>query len=171
MKKQNSQILLGLFLIILVVAPAGADVYKWVDADGVTHFSDKPPQNKESSASIEIQPDAPPSTYQPPPEPDIPPDTESGFHAEPQPPAAKAKKTAGVQLYVTSWCKYCKMAEAFLKNNRVAYTKYDIEKDAAAAQRRKNIDSRPGVPLAVINGRILLGFSEAAYKSALQGSQ
>jgi hypothetical protein len=36
-------ILAGL-LVALACAPAGAQVYKWVDANGVTHYSEKPPE-------------------------------------------------------------------------------------------------------------------------------
>jgi len=41
MKKQT--ILLGILIILLISIPVGAQVYKWVDKDGVTRYSDSPP--------------------------------------------------------------------------------------------------------------------------------
>lgn len=72
-----------------------------------------------------------------------------------------------VELYTTSWCPYCKKAEAFLKANDIAYVNFDIEKDKAAARRKMQLDSRKGVPLAVIGGKAIYGFSERLYRTAL----
>jgi len=36
-------ILLGLLIVVLVVSPLSAQVYKWVDKNGVTRYSDSPP--------------------------------------------------------------------------------------------------------------------------------
>jgi len=42
--------LLGLALTCGVTAPASAAaVHKWIDADGVTHYSDKPPESVETT--------------------------------------------------------------------------------------------------------------------------
>lgn len=157
-------ILLGPVLATLSVQ---ADVYRWVDAHGVVHYSDKPPQAEKEKLQVETQPDAPPNTYRPPEGPE--PSLEAGNSAKPREtePAVKVKAPLKVELYVTSWCKYCKMAQAFLRKNNIPFSVYDIEKDAAAAKRRQAIDPRPGVPLAVIDGKVLLGFSEAAYRYAL----
>jgi hypothetical protein len=35
-----------------VVAPLHAQVYKWVDAKGVTHYSDKPPSGKQAKVQV-----------------------------------------------------------------------------------------------------------------------
>jgi glutaredoxin len=77
-------------------------------------------------------------------------------------------KPPKVDLYVTSWCKYCKMARNYLRANKVAFNEYDIDKDGRAAKRRQELDPRPGVPLAVINGQIIVGFSESSYARALK---
>ena len=156
--------------ICLAAAPAAADVYKWVDADGVVHFSDQPPESSGTDRPVEIQPDAPPSTYQPTsrPEPTSKTPDDSGPRQPDPAPKPKVKAPPKVELYVTSWCKYCKLAQAFLRRNNIPFQVYDIEKDAEAGQRRKAIDKRSGVPLAVINGQVLLGFSEANYRRALE---
>ena len=138
-----------------------------VDAHGVVHFSDKPPQSEKENLQVERQPDAPPNTYQPPESPKPTRETDNSAKPRESKPAVKVKAPPKVELYVTSWCKYCKMAQAFLRKNKIPFAAYDVEKDAEAAKRRKTIDPRTGVPLAVIDGKVLLGFSEAAYRYAL----
>ena len=50
-----------------------------------------------------------------------------------------------VELYVTSWCPYCKQAENFFRAQGLPFTVYDVEKDSAAARRKEGGDfSRAG---------------------------
>jgi len=80
---------------------------------------------------------------------------------------AITENSRSVELYTTSWCPYCRKAEAFLTANGIPFVSYDIEKDKAAALRKKQLDKRKGVPLAVINGQTIYGFSERLYRTAL----
>ena len=82
--------------------------------------------------------------------------------------AGKAAPVPQVELYVTSWCPYCKQAENFFRTQGIPFTAYDIEKDSSAAQRKEQLDGSKGVPLAIINGQIIRGFSAEAYREALQ---
>ena len=79
-----------------------------------------------------------------------------------------AENVKKIELYTTSWCPYCRKAEAFLKANNIEYVNYDIEKDKVAAARKRGIDPRKGVPLAMINGQVIYGFSEKLYRTALE---
>ena len=72
-----------------------------------------------------------------------------------------------VELYVTSWCPYCRQAIDFFRSRGINYAVYDIERDDNAARRKKELDPRKGVPFAVINGIKIHGFSEKAYLKAL----
>ncbi len=72
-----------------------------------------------------------------------------------------------VELYVTSWCPYCRQAIVFFRSRGISYVVYDIERDDNAAHRKKELDSLRGVPFAVINGVKIHGFSEEAYLKAL----
>ncbi|WP_020675381.1 glutaredoxin family protein [Geopsychrobacter electrodiphilus] len=76
--------------------------------------------------------------------------------------------TQSVELYVTSWCPYCKMAEAYLDKQGVKYQKYDVEKDREAAKRMNQLAGGGGIPFAVINGVFIKGWSEGAYAEALK---
>jgi glutaredoxin len=80
---------------------------------------------------------------------------------------AAAQPTATVEIYVTSWCPYCKDAIKFLKDNRIPYVAYDIEKDSKAAKRRDSLSPRQGVPFAIINGKKIYGYSAQVYSEAL----
>jgi glutaredoxin len=77
------------------------------------------------------------------------------------------QKTAQVELYVTSWCPYCRQAIDFFRPRGIYYALYDIERDDNAARRKNELDPRKGVPFAVINGIKIHGFSEDAYLKAL----
>jgi glutaredoxin len=161
-------LIVSLLSFLVTGLPAAADLYKWVDEKGVVHFSDQPPSSRDSDPEVEISPSAPPSTWQPPPKKqkeasDL--DREKSKETVAPQQSAKPPK---VDLYVTSWCKYCKMARNYLRANKVAFNEYDIDKDGRAAKRRQELDPRPGVPLAVINGQIIVGFSESSYARALK---
>jgi glutaredoxin len=77
------------------------------------------------------------------------------------------QETKQVELYVTSWCPYCRKAVDFFRSRGIYYVLYDIERDDNAARRKIALDPRKGVPFAVINGIKIHGFSEKAYLKAL----
>jgi glutaredoxin-like YruB-family protein len=159
----------GIFLQgLLWAAPARSDIYKWLDAKGVVHYSDQAPADKDARLRVETSSSAPPSKWRPPAEAKQTDSTAADTESKESPPKDQPAKPPHVELYVTSWCKYCKMAKAYLRSHNISFTEYDIEKDSRAAERRKELNRQPGVPLAVINGKMILGFSEAAYAQALR---
>ena len=81
--------------------------------------------------------------------------------------AAPTKTNPKVEIFVTSWCPYCKEAIEFLQVHRIPFAVYDIEKDKEAAKRKDRLSPNPGVPFAVINGKKIFGFSPHAYAEAL----
>jgi glutaredoxin-like YruB-family protein len=82
------------------------------------------------------------------------------------PPAPVRAAAPTVEIFVTSWCPYCTKAKAYFDGKGIAYTAHDIEKDPAAAKRFKQYGQR-GVPLVVINGKAIAGYSIAEYENAL----
>jgi len=137
-----------LLFALTFTLPAQAKIYKWTDAEGKSHFSASKP---DSPLSVENRKDLEVTS--------------------PQTALvdSKAQATAPqVDLYITSWCPYCKKAMAFLRKNNIAFNTYDIEQDADAAARKKDLDpGYGGIPLAVINGTTIRGFSESSYQQAL----
>jgi len=139
---------LMLLFALTFASPAQAEIYKWTDAAGKAHFSGSKPTNP---ASIENRNDL------------------KAKFQQPLPAGNKAKAAAPqVDLYVTSWCPYCKKAIAYLRKNNIAFNAHDIEQDLDAATRKKALDpGYSGIPLAVINGTAIRGFDESTYQAAL----
>lgn len=148
--------LLAVAILALVFqGSAGAAIYRWVDQNGVVTFRDTPPADNPQSARIVSSASSPAITTAPA--------SEEGVAAGKPDPAAPR-----VELYVTSWCPYCKKAEAFFRAQGIPFIAYDVEKDSAAARRKEELDSGNGVPFAIINGQKIHGFSEQAYREALK---
>lgn len=149
---------------------ARAEIYKWTDQNGGIHFGDVPPPQGRSIGEIESLPahqQAAPEID--PPQPEAPKRKRTANQAPALTKQSSEHEEAAVELYTTSWCRYCQKAREFFHARGIPFTEYDIEADADAAQRKQEIDSRPGVPLAVINGQPILGFVPAAYAQALAG--
>lgn len=127
----------------ICLAPlASAKVYTWKDRNGVIR-----------------------RTYYPPPPEQVWKDRQTPARVNP----SQKKSANRVELYVTSWCPYCKKAETFFRSRGINYTVYDIEKDGKAAARKKNLDkSGGGVPFAVINGKMISGYAPEMYSRALR---
>ena len=159
------QTLLAVAIFALVFQGiSGAAIYRWVDQNGVVTFRETPPAENPQAAQIVSAAVSPAITSSPA--------DASGTAAVPDKPRDVAKKPGNtvpqVELYVTSWCPYCKKAEAFFREQGIPFTAYDVEKDSAAARRKEELDSSKGVPLAIINGQKIHGYSESAYREALK---
>ena len=85
--------------------------------------------------------------------------------------ATNKSTTHEIDLYVTSWCPYCKQAESWLDKQGLEYQRYDVEKDKAAAQRMYRLAGSGGIPFAVINGVSIKGWSPEAYAAALKKNE
>jgi len=73
-----------------------------------------------------------------------------------------------VDIYITSWCPYCKKAMAYLRSKNINFNTYDIEIDKnAKLKKQKLAPGYAGVPLTVINGKILKGFSSSRFDKEL----
>lgn len=72
-----------------------------------------------------------------------------------------------VTLFATSWCGYCAKAREFFQSNDIAYLDLDIEKNADAEAEHEAIGGR-GVPVIVVDGHVLHGWSESETIQQLQ---
>lgn len=81
---------------------------------------------------------------------------------------ALAGPPATVELYVTSWCPYCKKAANYFRSKGITVKEFDIETDGAALTRFRHFGVR-GVPVAVIGDKIVAGYSIEDYDRALSG--
>ena len=139
----------SLFLVMLLASPGGnAELYKWVDNQGNTHYGDKPPENAQlkkingnvsSFKSVDVEP----FVY----DPSI---------------ISKRSESKTVVMYSTSWCGYCKKAKRHFKKSNIRYTEYDIEKSTKGARDYKKLKGR-GVPVILIGDQRMNGFSAEAF--------
>ncbi len=72
-----------------------------------------------------------------------------------------------VVLYATEWCGYCQKTRQFFKDNQIAYTEFDIEKSTAGKQEYDQLNGK-GIPLVVINGKLIRGYNPSLMKELLQ---
>ena len=164
-------------LLACVLAPgaAAADVYTWVDEQGTVHFEDAPPAAGKRARKV----DAPlvegsrwrsPSAEVISPKAEVPGDAAPAAHGQKgQPSASKPQRVPSVELYTTSWCPWCKKAREYFRSRGIEFTDHDIEKDAGALERKIGIDGDKRVPTAIIDGKVVRGFSPSGYQAAIEG--
>jgi len=161
-------------LFCLLCLDAGADAavtYRWIDAQGKAHYSEAPPagmaaQEIKLPSSVEVaaaQPEV--VEEQPAMAAEAAQATAVSTVSSMQPEAAIPPPQ--VEIYMTSWCPYCRKAEAWFRDRGIPFIAYDVEKDSAAAQRKAQLCRSRGVPLVMICGQAIPGFSEKAFEEAL----
>lgn len=138
-------LMLVLFGAALAPAVLAAGVYKWTDADGRTHFGDRPPEDA-AVQEVKIQ------TF------DGPAEVET---------VAPEFVYRSVVIYTTDWCGVCKQAKAHLKSRGVVFTEFDIEKNGLAKAEFKRLNGK-GVPLILVGDKRMSGFSAARLDKLLQ---
>lgn len=168
-----TKLLLTLIILPLLISLASAEMYKWVDDNGVVTFKDTPPPASKKRRKVKVYNDsdfAPAPLAQPQPEPRTATRTVLPPSPPPAAPPKKASFSGTVELYVTDWCGYCKKAQGYLKGRGIPFVAYDIEKDAAAHQRYKEMGGR-GVPLIVVGSNRMSGFSQESLEYYLDNSR
>lgn len=126
---------------------ATAEVYKWTDAQGQVHFSDKKPkQHKAETVTIKV------NSYD---------HVTYTTLSRPRPTATTGGKN--VVLYGTSWCGYCKKAKRYFEANGIAYTDLDVETNEQAKMEFEAMGGG-GVPVILVGNKRMNGFSEEGFR-------
>jgi len=163
-------------LLLCLASLASAAVYRWVDADGKKHFSDTPPADSAAQEMVLPYTDPAPvdRTLEAEPSESSEPSSEETSSTSSKPAKAVAPRPssgvegANVDIYVTDSNPYCRKAESWFRSRNIPFSAYDIEKDSSAAQRKASLSSSPGVPLVVICGRQVAGYSPMAFEEAMK---
>lgn len=138
--------LLAIFVLSLTLPiSAFAALYTWVDAKGVQHIDSTPPPKGARVLHADGEPDG----------------GQVGNRGEAE------RRYPKVELYSTDWCPSCKRAKAYLQANRIPFTEYDVDSNAAAEKRWRQLNPAHTIPTAVIGGTKIVGFNQAAYETAL----
>ncbi len=132
----NKRIIISSILILFSVQ-ADAEVFKWKDASGKTHYGDKPREGGSTNVEVKVKP------Y-----------TKTSLD--------KASIKPEVVMYSTSWCGYCKKARQYFRKNNIAFSEYDIEKNKSAKREYDELGGN-GVPVILYDGKRMNGFSETSF--------
>lgn len=79
------------------------------------------------------------------------------------------ERVRDVELYTTSWCPWCKKAKEYLTARGIAFVEHDVEREPGAAKARAQAAPGKGVPVLVVDGEAVVGYSEAAFDKLLRG--
>lgn len=129
----------------LCAGPATAQMFKWVDGHGVTHYSDAPPPpGAPANTRVEIKSFA------------------SGPQAELPPQLAEAMRYRPVTLYSTSPCDICDQARAMLRARGIPYTEKTVNTaEDHAALKRAGSDGQ--LPLLLVGRRKQIGYEQNSW--------
>ena len=157
----NGSVHLGIAALAALLLWSGAtfagSLYRWVDENGMTHFADQPPSTKTNTdvrvfsyETAQIVPAAAPRTAK---------------RARVRSGSADTKK---VVMYSAVWCGVCKRAKSYLREKRIPFHEYDVEKSAKGRRDFKRLKRR-GVPLLLVGDTRLNGFTPRAFERAYAG--
>ena len=140
--------------VLLLSTVCQAEIFQWTDAQGNTHFGDRPPP---SSAAKRVTVDI--NSYK-------------GVSIEPF-TAFQRGRSGGrksVVLYGTEWCGFCKRARRYFQAQGIAYKEYDVEKTAKGRRDYKKLNGH-GVPIILIGDKRMNGFSPGRFKQLYAGAK
>lgn len=137
-----SKLSLLTLLLLLCNYSAQAEIYKWVDEHGKSHFTDKPPAGKKTE-EVELKI----NTYS---------------AVEIKPLLERLGRTDKVVIYTTAWCGICKKAKKHFRKNNIAYIAYDVEKSRIGKRDYKALRGR-AVPIIIVGNKRMNGFSAARF--------
>lgn len=128
--------LMPIALLLFVLDVSAVDVYKWKDADGRTHVSDKPPASG-AAERLQIRTFAGPA--------------EASY-------TDKVSANQKVVMLSTTWCGVCKRAREWLLQKGVPFDEYDIERNETGKEEYRRLGGR-GVPIILVGNQRMDGFS------------
>lgn len=65
-----------------------------------------------------------------------------------------------VKVYSTPSCPYCNMVKNYLRSKGIKFVDYDVSRDERKAMEMFRISGQMGVPVVVINGKVIVGFNK-----------
>lgn len=127
---------------ILCAGPAGAEIYRWTDAQGKVHFSSQKPAGERA-------------------------ETYHGSGSVSFVGGGSTARAATVRMFVTQACPYCKKAKAYLNQRGTPFEELDIERSQRAKAEYDRLGGK-GVPLTVVGEQRLNGFSADGLEQMLK---
>ena len=140
-------------LLLAAALPATAQLYRWTDESGKTHYGDTPPRG---ARDIQKQKNT----------------AVGGADAEAAGlPFAlqQAMKSAPITLYTTPGCEGCGEARKLLNARGIPFKEISVNSEAQLAQLKSAVGSN-SVPAMIVGTNIVKGFEEGQYHAALDGA-
>ena len=169
--KRNCSIFFVLLCIVIALAAsAQTQLYQYTDKNGNMVFTDRPPSGSDAKKKQmkvdEVYWSAPQREQE---------QARGGNSSTQFQEGSIDKKHAPdygsvtVEMYMTSWCGYCKEAGAYIRSLGVNLVQYDIE---AQPNRKEEMKQKSGgstaIPLIDIGGTIIRGYNPSAIKVAVE---
>ncbi|MBI2003369.1 MAG: glutaredoxin family protein [Parcubacteria group bacterium] len=72
-----------------------------------------------------------------------------------------------VKIYTTSTCVYCKGAKEYFKEKGIQYEEVNLSEEPDKVQEMVQLTGQMGVPVILIDGKVIVGFNRGAIDEAL----
>lgn len=144
----------GAWLAVVLLTAAGsasAQMYKWVDANGKTHFTEQPPPASAQPAQIKSM-------------------TATRAQVELPYALATAVRSHPVTLYTTTPCAGCDLGRAHLKNRGIPFTEKTVN-NGSDEEKLKEVGGDGSLPLLLVGSNKVTGFQAARWDGALSAAQ
>jgi glutaredoxin len=124
-----------------------AEVYTWKDAQGRTHFGDRPPpESAPTRVELKINTIHRPEIL----------DLDTGLSDDRQ-----------VVIYTADWCGVCRQAKGYFERKRIPYKEYNVETSTRGRRDFERLDGT-GVPIVLVGNRRMNGFSAERFEQLYQ---
>jgi glutaredoxin len=80
---------------------------------------------------------------------------------------ATMRERVDINVYYTTWCPACRSLRGYLAERGIRATEYDIETNAAARLRQRQLNPRGSIPTVDIEGQVLVGFNPKSIEAAI----
>lgn len=148
--RRSARVLSAWLLLLPAAAALSAEVYRWRDANGTVHYSDRKP------ADFEVEQVAVKQHESMADGPAVQPSPVVSAVIPPAPPAAPPP--ISVLMYSRPGCGWCRKAEHYLEARGVPWRSIDITASAQAEREFKSLGGT-GTPLIFIEGQRVAGFN------------
>jgi glutaredoxin len=139
--------ILCFLMAIIACGNLQAEIYTWKDAQGRTHFGDRPPSDsKPQQLELEINTIHRPQVQS----------LDSSL--------AGAQK---VTIYTTDWCGICTKAKSHFRRNQIPFREYDVEKSDKGRRDYRKLNGS-GVPIILVGKQRMNGFSAERFDRLYQ---
>ena len=141
-----------LALTVLITLPAYSEIFQWTDTEGNVVFGDRPPPSQKAKRiELEI------NSYE-----SVTVESFTPFEGK------RTSREKSVVLYSTSWCGFCRKARNYLRQHKISFAEYDVEKSEKGRRDYQELNGH-GVPIILVGDKRMNGFSVERFKS-LYGS-